>query len=60
MTCKKNITHQLKYKMKSVKTINPFKSVIQISYDFVKAHGGEIKVATKENEGSEFIINLPT
>jgi K+-sensing histidine kinase KdpD len=46
--------------MKSVKTINPFKSVIQISYDFVKAHGGEIKVATKENEGSEFIINLPT
>jgi two-component system NtrC family sensor kinase len=34
--------------------------VIQISYDIVKAHGGEIKVATKENEGSEFIINLPT
>ncbi len=26
----------------------------------VKAHGGEIKVATRENEGSEFIIQLPT
>ena len=25
----------------------------------VKAHGGDIKVESKENEGSEFIINLP-
>jgi len=37
----------------------PFKSVIQMSYDIVKAHGGEIKVNTKENEGSEFTIILP-
>jgi len=36
--------------MKSVKSINPFKSVIQTTYDIVKAHRGEIKVETKENE----------
>ena len=46
--------------MKSVQSINQFKSVIQTSYDIVKAHGGEIKVETKEGEGSEFIIQLPT
>jgi signal transduction histidine kinase len=45
--------------MKSVKSINPFKSVIQTSYDIIKAHGGEIKVETKESEGSKFIIQLP-
>jgi two-component system NtrC family sensor kinase len=33
--------------------------VIQTNYDIVKAHGGEIKVETKENEGTEFIIQLP-
>jgi signal transduction histidine kinase len=31
---------------------------LSLSYDIVKAHGGEIKVETKENEGSEFIILL--
>ena len=45
--------------MKSVKSINPFKSVIQTIYDVVKAQGGELKVKTKEGEGSEFIIQLP-
>jgi two-component system NtrC family sensor kinase len=45
--------------MKFVKSINPVKSVIQMSYDIVKAHGGEIKVETKEGEGAEFIIQLP-
>jgi len=29
-----------------------------LSYDIVKAHGGEIKVETKEGEGSEFVIEL--
>ena len=29
-----------------------------ISYDIVKAHGGEIKVNTKENEGTAFIISI--
>jgi len=46
--------------MKSVKSINLCKSVIQTIYDIVKAHGGEIKVNTKEAEGTEFIIQLPT
>jgi len=30
-----------------------------MSYDIIKAHGGELKVETKEKEGSEFIIQLP-
>jgi signal transduction histidine kinase/sugar lactone lactonase YvrE len=32
---------------------------LSLSYDIVKAHGGELKVETKEEEGSEFIISLP-
>jgi two-component system NtrC family sensor kinase len=32
---------------------------LSLSYDIVKAHGGEIKVETKEGEGSEFIITIP-
>ena len=32
---------------------------LSLSYDIVKAHGGEIKVETKEGESSEFIIILP-
>ncbi|QNA44555.1 sensor histidine kinase [Lacibacter sediminis] len=32
---------------------------LSLSYDIVKAHGGELKVETKENEGSMFIIQLP-
>jgi signal transduction histidine kinase len=32
---------------------------LSLAYDIVQAHGGEIKVATKEGEGSEFIIQLP-
>ncbi len=31
---------------------------LSLSYDIVKAHGGEVKVETKEGEGSEFIILL--
>jgi signal transduction histidine kinase len=33
---------------------------LSLSYDIVKAHGGELKVETKEGEGTEFIIQLPT
>ena len=31
---------------------------LSLSYDIVKAHGGELKVETKEGEGSKFIIEL--
>jgi light-regulated signal transduction histidine kinase (bacteriophytochrome) len=44
---------------KSVKSENPWQSVIQTFYDIVKAHGGEIKVETKAGEGSGFITHLP-
>ena len=32
---------------------------LSLAYDIVKAHGGEIKINTKENEGTEFTITLP-
>lgn len=32
---------------------------LSLSYDIVKAHGGELKVESKEGEGSEFVIELP-
>jgi signal transduction histidine kinase len=32
---------------------------LSLAYDIVKANGGEIRVETKEGEGSEFIILLP-
>ena len=32
---------------------------LSLSYDIVKAHGGEIKVETNEGEGTTFIIQLP-
>ncbi len=32
---------------------------LSLSYDIIKAHGGELKVETKEGEGSEFVISLP-
>jgi signal transduction histidine kinase len=31
---------------------------LSLSYDIVKAHGGEIEVNSKENEGTEFIVKL--
>ncbi len=32
---------------------------LSLAYDIVKAHGGEIKVESKEGEGTTFIIQLP-
>jgi len=31
---------------------------LSLSYDIIKAHGGEIKVETRESEGTTFIIHL--
>jgi len=33
---------------------------LSLSYDIVKAHGGVLRVETKESDGSEFIFQLPT
>ena len=32
---------------------------LSLSYDIVKAHGGEIKVDSKEGEFTEFTVILP-
>ena len=32
---------------------------LSLSYDILKAHGGTIKINTTENEGAEFIVELP-
>ena len=32
---------------------------LSLSYDIVKAHGGEIKVETQEGEGTKFVVHLP-
>ncbi len=32
---------------------------LSMSYDIVKAHGGEIKVNTREGEFTEFVVHLP-
>ncbi|WP_304517465.1 hypothetical protein [Cecembia rubra] len=46
-------------KIKSEKSINPYKSVVQTIYDIVKAHGGEISVESQEGLGTTFNISLP-
>ena len=53
------MTKQSFFKMKSVESNHLCKSVIQTSYDIVKAHGGKLKVETKEGEGTGFKIKLP-
>jgi signal transduction histidine kinase len=32
---------------------------LSLSYDIVKAHGGEIRVESEQGEGTTFIISLP-
>ena len=32
---------------------------LSLSYDIVKAHGGDLQVSTEENKGTEFIISIP-
>ncbi|MBS1554447.1 MAG: hypothetical protein JSU09_05945 [Bacteroidetes bacterium] len=43
-------------KIKSVQSVHPCQSVIQT---ILKAHGGELRVETREGEGSAFTIQLP-
>ena len=33
--------------------------MVQTISDIIKAHGGELKVETKEGEGTTFFIHLP-
>jgi len=32
---------------------------LSLSYDIIKAHGGELKVESKEGKGAEFLIQIP-
>ena len=32
---------------------------LSLSYDIVKAHGGEIKIETKIDKGTVFIVQIP-
>jgi K+-sensing histidine kinase KdpD len=42
----------------SMKSSDLCKSVIQTSYDIIKAHGGSMSVETNESGGATFIIKL--
>jgi two-component system, NtrC family, sensor kinase len=33
---------------------------LSLSYDIVKAHGGELKVESKDGEGAEFVVIIPS
>jgi signal transduction histidine kinase len=46
-------------KKNSVKSSNLCQSVIQTSYDILKAHGGEIRVDKEAGRGAVFLIVLP-
>jgi len=32
---------------------------LSLSYDIIKAHGGQIRVESKEGEGTKFYVELP-
>ena len=32
---------------------------LSLSYDIIKAHGGDLEVESKEGEGAEFVVLLP-
>ena len=33
---------------------------LSLAYDIIKAHGGDIRVQTKEGEGTEFLVAFST
>jgi lipopolysaccharide export system protein LptA len=43
----------------SIKSFKSPQITVQTKNDIIKADGGELRVETKEGEGSEFIIYLP-
>jgi len=43
---------------KSVKSRNPWSSVILTTNDIIKAHGGDITIKSTEHEGTTFTIEL--
>ena len=46
--------------IKSVKSINPLKSVIQAINDtLTKGYGGALRVESKRGKGIKFILKLP-
>jgi two-component system NtrC family sensor kinase len=45
--------------IKELRSSLRYSIAISLSYDIIKAHGGEIKVVSEEGEGTEFIIQLP-
>jgi len=51
--------YTLPVKIRSVKSVNPFESVVRPTYDIIKAHVSEIKVETDRGNGGDFIIQLP-
>ena len=46
-------------KKKSAQSINPWQSVIQTSYDIIKAHGGELTLDRNEEVGTQFTVKIP-
>ncbi|MCK5105334.1 MAG: hypothetical protein KAR17_21070 [Cyclobacteriaceae bacterium] len=46
-------------KKKSVQSGNPFKSVIQTSYDIIKAHEDDLTMNHELEMGAEYIIKIP-
>ena len=52
--------NELNQSMKSVKSINRCKSVIQMSYDIItKGHGGDLRVESTVGKGTVLKIELP-
>ena len=54
-----DMNHFIKYPFTTQPTGSGTGLGLSLSYDIVKAHGGEIRVETKVNEGAEFIIEIP-
>ena len=54
-----DMNHFIKYPFTTQPTGSGTGLGLSLSYDTVKAHGGELKVESTENIGTEFIIQLP-